>query len=86
VRYAVAVNSATPPSLIWHLIQDENPDVRFALAENPRLRMEHLIQLTDDDNPYVAARAELTVEAWLRELIHRLLGQKPAGRDHRAIA
>ena len=38
-----------------------NPDVRFGLADNSRMPICILEQLAQDENPYVAHRASLTL-------------------------
>jgi HEAT repeat protein len=43
------------------LIQDENPDVRYSMAENHKLPSEALEILAKDDNPFVKFRAEKTL-------------------------
>jgi hypothetical protein len=63
VRMAVALNDTTPLTLLWELANDLSADVRFAIAENPHVAVEILIWLSADDNPYVACRAEQTIEA-----------------------
>jgi hypothetical protein len=63
VRVALTLNDGSPIVLLWLLASDPCADVRFALADNPRTPTEILIWLTADDNPYVAWRAEKTIEA-----------------------
>jgi hypothetical protein len=63
VRTSVTLNRSTPLVVFWILATDHCPDVRFAIAENPHTVVEILIWLSADDNPYVALRAEKTVES-----------------------
>jgi hypothetical protein len=62
VRAQVADNPNTPQDAILKLINDECIDVRFALAECHHLGKEHLEILLEDGNPYVADRAESTLQ------------------------
>lgn len=62
VRLAAAENSNTNLETLWQLVNDEDADVRFGLAENHRLPEPILRALSEDDNPYVACRAEKTLE------------------------
>lgn len=43
------------------LVQDENPDVRFSIAENVNIPKDALEALTSDENPYIKLRATLTL-------------------------
>lgn len=43
------------------LMADENPDIRYAIAEDPLVPVHLLIYLAGDENPYVAARAQKTI-------------------------
>ena len=43
------------------MVKDENPDVRFSIAENPHVPREALEALRSDDNPYIKVRAEVTL-------------------------
>jgi len=51
------------------LAHDEHPDVRYAVAENPRAPRSTLSFLLFDDNPYVADRARQTLERLERATI-----------------
>jgi hypothetical protein len=76
VRLALAENSSTPEEIIRALAKDEHLDVRFGLAENYRAPLVVLHMLVDDNNPYVAARAEKTlgaVEAGVRCLMEAMI-------------
>jgi hypothetical protein len=44
------------------LASDEHPDVRFRVAENPRVPITILSLLLDDENPFVNARARQTID------------------------
>lgn len=67
VRCAVAECSSTPPELLWKLSQDESPDVRYHLAGNHNISINVLFALTADENPYVADRAERTLDRLFSE-------------------
>ncbi|MDX1988325.1 MAG: hypothetical protein SFV17_16690 [Candidatus Obscuribacter sp.] len=54
IRIATA---RTPLASIMMLVTDDNADVRFSIAENPKVPDEALQALTKDDNPYVKMRA-----------------------------
>jgi hypothetical protein len=43
------------------LYRDENPDVRYALAESYAVDTEILSALLEDENPFVAGRARQTL-------------------------
>jgi hypothetical protein len=62
VRAAVADSRKTPLAALMMLAQDENDDVRFQLAENHNIPDSVLLLLIDDANPFVAWRAETTLE------------------------
>ncbi len=47
--------------ILWMLVEDQNPDVRFCLAENYNLDATMLEKLSEDENPYVAHRAQKTL-------------------------
>lgn len=49
------------PETYW-VTADQDPFVRYELAENPRLPLTVLIALVNDENPYVSFRAEQTLE------------------------
>ena len=61
VRSAVAENENVSPDILTILGADDDDDVRYQLAENPHLPEELLVALTEDQNPYVADRAEKTL-------------------------
>mgnify|MGYP001310794681 CR=1 FL=1 len=67
VRQAVAQSHNTPYSSQLDLARDPDPDVRFALAENHRAFITILETLSDDENPYVSARAGKTIDRLQRE-------------------
>jgi hypothetical protein len=69
VRCAVADNGKTPLSALMMLAQDESDDVRFQLAENHNIPERVLRLLAEDANPYVAWRAETTLERKHGELL-----------------
>ncbi len=51
----------TPLEVLSMLAADENPDVRFALAENHNIHESVLNTLAEDCHPYVAHRAQKTL-------------------------
>lgn len=61
VRLAVAENSNVSAGTFSRLASDRNIDVRYCLAENVHTPQTVLLKLSGDDNPYVAARAEQTL-------------------------
>jgi hypothetical protein len=61
VRVAVAQNSKTAAPLLSKLVHDISVDVRYALAENVNVAESILTSLVDDDNAYVVARAQLSL-------------------------
>lgn len=67
VRISLALNPKVPAVLLAKLAADTNADVRFTIAENPHTAIGILINLTADENPYVALRAERTIEAIVSE-------------------
>lgn len=62
VRAQVADNPNTPQESILELVQDESADVRLSLAECYHLGVSILEILVDDENPYVADRAQTTLQ------------------------
>lgn len=65
IRIAVADNVNAGVAVLEKLVRDEDCDVRYALAENHNISKELLDCLSNDDNPYVASRAQKT--------LHRLM-------------
>jgi len=62
VQALVAENSNTPVDSIWRLAREPNSDIRYSLAENHAIAIEVLNLLADDENPYVAQRANKTLK------------------------
>jgi hypothetical protein len=62
VRAALADNQNIPLDLQWQLAQDIHPDVRFSLAQCYHIDQNVLTSLLDDDNPFVAHRAQITLQ------------------------
>lgn len=60
IRMAVSHNPKTPIEIIHTLTCDVSADVRYALASNPLLPLEVIQDICQDENPYVAARAQQT--------------------------
>lgn len=61
VREAVGDHQLCPVSIRMMLADDEYIEVRFALAENHNMPFQVLEKLSQDENPYVAYRAERTM-------------------------
>jgi hypothetical protein len=57
----MSIEQSVSKEVIWMLIEDTNPDVRFALAENYNIDEDMLEALTRDENPYVSHRAQKTL-------------------------
>jgi len=62
IRMAVADNVHTPCHVKAALAHDKDLDIRFALAENHSTPLDVLQSLQEDNNPYIANRAKLTLE------------------------
>jgi len=62
IRAAVADNPNTPYIALLKLARDESNDIRYQLAENHNVPRNILHVLLTDENPYVQARAESTLE------------------------
>ena len=62
MRIAVAQNSAISPAIRLKLLADDDPNVRYALAEDASVPFEILILLSEDEHPYVSHRAHKTLE------------------------
>lgn len=62
VRMAVGEHHDVPEPLLQILARDPDSDVRYSLAENPTMPATVLEILSSDENPYVAARAQRTLE------------------------
>lgn len=58
---SVAEDASASEDILWLLVEDPNPDVRFCLAENHNIGTALLQALSDDENPYVAHRAQKTM-------------------------
>lgn len=61
VRTAVADNPASPVGILMALAHEPDVDVRYSLAENHNMPSPVLSELTRDENPYVATRAQDTL-------------------------
>jgi hypothetical protein len=61
VRAAVGDNQNTPNEVIEELACDHSLDVRYTLAENPATPRDVLEKLAEDENPYIANRAQQTL-------------------------
>jgi hypothetical protein len=57
----VAEEAQESNDVLWLLVHDPNPDVRFCLAENYDIDPAMLSALSEDENPYVAHRAHQTL-------------------------
>jgi hypothetical protein len=83
VRIAVADNPNTPIHVVKGLTLDEALDVRYSLAENPALPASILIELSNDDNAYVATRAKKTILRRNPASVERFPSRE--GRDKRRL-
>ena len=61
VREAIADNPATPYGILLSLALGDSVDLRYYMAENHNLPEGILLILMEDDNPYVADRADRTM-------------------------
>lgn len=61
VRLAVADNARTLIFSLLKLAYDVDDDVRYRMAENPKMPLQVLQVLQKDENPFVSYRADLTV-------------------------
>ncbi len=68
VRAAVAENMNTSMKTIWKLVRDPSADVRLRLAESYTVPIAVLKVLLEDENPYVADRAQKTLLRLMREV------------------
>ncbi len=62
MRASVATNPAAPQEVVEILSRDENADVRYSMAECDHMQFHVLDRLANDENPYVAERARVTLE------------------------
>ena len=62
IRCAISENPKTPLNVLWALTHDRDADVRYSLAENHNINASILTTLSSDENPYVAARAQRTLQ------------------------
>jgi hypothetical protein len=62
VRAAAADNAHTPYASMLALAEDPDVDVRFQLAENHNIPRDILKILSNDENPYIAERAQQTLQ------------------------
>jgi hypothetical protein len=60
VRSAVAEGHNLDEETVWLLARDEHVDVRYTVAGSYSAPIEVLEELSTDENPYVAQRAQLT--------------------------
>lgn len=58
---SAAENPSTPSFSVMALLDDESSDLRYALAENHNLPVSITSRLCNDENPYVACRAQKTM-------------------------
>ncbi|MEZ4489735.1 MAG: hypothetical protein R3F51_19275 [Cyanobacteriota/Melainabacteria group bacterium] len=75
VKEAVIDNPCTPKEVLMALTSDPDADIRYYLAESHIVDEDVILVLCDDENPYVAARANQT---WCRvsQEMHRSLTKK----------
>lgn len=67
VRVAVTHNPKIPSDIVYALTNDNDADVRYAMASNPLLPLPLIREICDDENPYVAARAQQTFSRLTQE-------------------
>ena len=67
VRIGVADNRAASEEIITRLVFDESVDVRYSVAENHNTPNHLLEILAEDQNPWVAHRAQRTIARLLEE-------------------
>jgi hypothetical protein len=79
---AVAEEATASDEILWLLVEDENPDVRFCLAENYNIDPKMLHKLSEDENPYVASRAQKTMVR-LQNSTARVVDRNFGGGDNR---
>src|SRR6185437_808376 len=72
VRVAVADNKATPLPILLQMLSGGDVDIRYRMAENPELPAKMLNQLTEDENAYVASRAQRTLMRRNPAAVHQL--------------
>jgi hypothetical protein len=84
IREAVADNINTPIDSLWLLSLDECCDIRYAMAENHNLPLAILDSLSQDNNPYVAHRAQRTLDRLLGGLL--VMGQFEAESENRRFS
>jgi hypothetical protein len=70
VRAAVADNVHTYLETLTSLTSDADADVRYAVAENHNIPIAILERLSEDENPYVASRAQRTIARMCRAEVH----------------
>lgn len=61
VRAAIAEHDHLPGQVAFAMSNDESVSVRYAIAHNLTTPKQILEQLTEDENPYVIARARLSL-------------------------
>jgi hypothetical protein len=62
IRSDLADNKETPLDCLYVLATDYDPTLRYQVAENHQVPLEVLQFLTSDENPYVACRAQKTID------------------------
>ncbi len=68
VRASCAENTNISIKTVWRLARDSSADVRLRLAESYTIPLAVLRVLSEDENPYVAYRAQRTMRRLLEEL------------------
>jgi hypothetical protein len=81
----MSIEQSVSNEVIWLLIEDTNPDVRFALAENYNIDEDMLAALTRDENPYVSHRAQKTLSRLHPAQVLDQDFRAPKGADVRKI-
>lgn len=85
VRIAAGMNPTTPRFAVKRLILDDNVDVRYAMAETSSLPVAFLGELTTDENPYVALRANRTIDNLRRSKLKSPPSKKTAAEPVYAL-
>ena len=70
VRIAVSENTFTDLKTMFLLAEDRSADVRYAVAENHNAPIAVLQFLSEEGNPYVAARAQRTLSRLINSDVH----------------
>lgn len=81
IRVAVAEHKNTPLKMVLEIAADVDLDVRFAMAENHNMAPSVLAFLATDTNPFVADRAQRTIERVAASATDRLAAPVMVGYE-----